>query len=65
MGRQQRHRERGHARIEQRTIRVAPADENLFPGAAQAFRLRRDAGGLDGVWESKESSTASPACRPS
>jgi predicted transposase YbfD/YdcC len=46
--------DRGHARTERRTIRVAPADESLFPAAAQAFRLRRDVGGLDGVWTSKE-----------
>jgi predicted transposase YbfD/YdcC len=46
--------DRGHGRIERRTIRVAPADEALFPGAAQAFRLRRDTGGLDGVMEHKE-----------
>jgi predicted transposase YbfD/YdcC len=46
--------DRGHARTERRTIRVAPADEKLFPGAAQAFRLRRDTGGLDGVAASKE-----------
>jgi predicted transposase YbfD/YdcC len=46
--------DRGHARTERRTIRVAPADQSLFPGAAQAFRLRRDIGGLDGAWTSKE-----------
>jgi len=46
--------DRGHGRIERRTIRVAPADDSLFPGAAQAFRLRRDTGGLDGVMEHKE-----------
>lgn len=46
--------DRGHARTERRTIRVAPTDESLFPGAAQAFRLRRDTGGLDGTWTSKE-----------
>jgi hypothetical protein len=46
--------DRGHGRIERRTIRVAPADDGLFPGAAQAFRLRRDTGGLDGVMEHKE-----------
>jgi predicted transposase YbfD/YdcC len=46
--------DRGHGRIERRTIRVAPADDTLFPGARQAFRLRRDVGGLDGVWERKE-----------
>jgi predicted transposase YbfD/YdcC len=46
--------DRGHGRTERRTIRVAPADETLSPGAAQAFRLRRDVGGLDGVWERKE-----------
>lgn len=46
--------DRGHARTERRTIRVAPADESLFPGAAQAFRIRRDVGGLDGIWTSKE-----------
>jgi hypothetical protein len=36
--------DRGHGRVERRTIRVAPADDTLFPGAAQAFRLRRDTG---------------------
>jgi DDE family transposase len=46
--------DRGHGRVERRTIRVAPADESLFPGAVQAFRLRRDSGGLDGVWTGKE-----------
>ena len=46
--------DRGHGRVERRTIRVAPADDALFPGAAQAFRLRRDTGGLDGAWDRKE-----------
>lgn len=46
--------DRGHGRVERRTIRVAPADDSLFPGAAQAFRLRRDTGALDGVMEHKE-----------
>ena len=46
--------DRGHGRVERRTIRVAPADESLFPGAVQAFRLRRDSGDLDGVWTRKE-----------
>jgi predicted transposase YbfD/YdcC len=46
--------DRGHGRVERRTIRVAPADESLFLSAAQAFRLRRDTGGLDGVWTRKE-----------
>ncbi|MGY4967617.1 hypothetical protein [Streptomyces sp. 900105245] len=26
----------------------------LFPGAHQVFRLRRDTGGLDGDWTTKE-----------
>jgi predicted transposase YbfD/YdcC len=46
--------DRGHARIERRTIRTAPADQTLFPGAHQVFRLRRDTGGLDGDWTAKE-----------
>jgi predicted transposase YbfD/YdcC len=46
--------DRGHGRTERRTIRVAPAGDTLFPGAAQAFRLRRDTGPLDGVMEHKE-----------
>lgn len=46
--------DRGHGRTERRTIRTAEADDTLFPGAAQAFRLRRDTGGLDGDWTSKE-----------
>ena len=32
---------------------MAAADGKLFPGAAQAFRLRRDVGGLDEVATSK------------
>jgi predicted transposase YbfD/YdcC len=46
--------DRGHGRVERRTIRVAAADDSLFPGAVQAFRLRRDTGGLDGVWTGKQ-----------
>ncbi len=46
--------DRGHGRTERRTIRVAPCDDSLFPGARQVFRLRRDTGGLDGVRTSKE-----------
>ena len=46
--------DRGHGRTERRPIRTAPADDTLFPGAAQVFRLRRDVGGLDGNWTSKE-----------
>lgn len=45
---------RGHGRIETRTIRVASADGIGFPHAAQIFRLRRDRAGLDGVRTSKE-----------
>ncbi|MEV6869114.1 ISAs1 family transposase [Streptosporangium subroseum] len=44
----------GHGRIERRTIRTAPTDDGLFPGARQVFRLRRDVGDLDGAWTSKE-----------
>lgn len=43
--------DRGHGRTEHRSI---PVDDTLFPGARQAFRLRRDVGGLDGAWTSKE-----------
>jgi predicted transposase YbfD/YdcC len=46
--------DRGHARTERRTLRVAACDDSLFPGARQVFRLRRDSGGLDGVRTSKE-----------
>jgi predicted transposase YbfD/YdcC len=48
------HDDRGHGRAERHTIRTATCDDDLFPGAHQAFRLRRDAGGLDGAWTSKE-----------
>ncbi|MFI6451729.1 ISAs1 family transposase, partial [Streptosporangium amethystogenes] len=44
----------GHGRTERRTIRTAAADDSLFPGARQAFRLRRDVGDLDGPWTGKE-----------
>jgi len=46
--------DRGHGRTERRTLRVAPCDDTLLPGARQVFRLRRDTGGLDGVRTSKE-----------
>jgi predicted transposase YbfD/YdcC len=46
--------DRGHGRTERRSIRTAPTDPTLFPGAAQIFRLRRDVGGLDSVWTPKE-----------
>jgi predicted transposase YbfD/YdcC len=46
--------DRGHGRTERRTLRVAPCDDTVFPGARQVFRLRRDTGGLDGVRTSKE-----------
>ncbi|MGW0536511.1 hypothetical protein [Streptomyces sp. NPDC003032] len=46
--------ERGHGRTERRTIRTATADDALFPGAGQVFRLRRDSGGLDGTWTGRE-----------
>jgi predicted transposase YbfD/YdcC len=48
------HDDRGHGRTERRTLRVAPCDDHLFPGARQVFRLRRDTGGLDGVRTSKD-----------
>ena len=40
--------DQGHARTERRTLRTAPADDTLFPGARQALLLRRDVGGTDG-----------------
>ena len=46
--------DRGHGRTERRTLRMAPCDDTVFPGARQVFRLRRDTGGLDGVRTSKE-----------
>ena len=46
--------DRGHGRTERRTLRTAPADHTLFPGASQVFRLRRDSGNLNGEWTSKE-----------
>ena len=46
--------DRGHGRVERRRIRAAAVDDALFPGARQAFRLRRDVGGLDGIWDTKE-----------
>ncbi|MFJ2033157.1 hypothetical protein [Streptosporangium sp. NPDC087985] len=44
----------GHGCTERRTIRTVKANDTLFPGARQAFRLRRDVGDLDGIWTSKE-----------
>jgi predicted transposase YbfD/YdcC len=63
--------DRGHGRTERRSIRIAEVGDALFPGARQAFRLRRDSGGLDGAWTSKEivygitslpADLAGPAC---
>jgi hypothetical protein len=33
--------DRGHGRTERRSIRTTPADDTLFPGARQVFRIRR------------------------
>jgi predicted transposase YbfD/YdcC len=46
--------DQGHGRRERRTIRTAPADATLFPGARQVFRLRRDVGEPNGPWTGKE-----------
>ncbi|HKT02746.1 MAG TPA: ISAs1 family transposase, partial [Rugosimonospora sp.] len=46
--------DRGHGRTEQRSLRVTPTDDSLFPGARQVFRLRRDTGGPDGQRIRKE-----------
>lgn len=45
---------RGHGRTDKRTVRVAPAVGIDFPHASQVLRIRRDRGGLDGMWTSKE-----------
>jgi predicted transposase YbfD/YdcC len=46
--------DRGHGRTERRSIRTTPADDTVFPGARQVFRIRRDVGDLDNVWTTKE-----------
>ena len=46
--------DRGHGRTERRTLRLASADDRLFPDARQVFRLRRDTGGPDGQRTRKE-----------
>lgn len=46
--------DRGYGRTERRSIRTVEVDDTVFPGALQAFRIRRDVGGLDGVWTTKE-----------
>jgi hypothetical protein len=50
--------ERGHGRIERRTLRVATVDPEVdaidFPHAAQVFRLRRDVLGADRIGLSKQ-----------
>jgi predicted transposase YbfD/YdcC len=46
--------DQGHGRRERRRIRTNPADDSLFPGARQVFRLRRDVGEPGGPWTSKE-----------
>ncbi|WP_219466898.1 ISAs1 family transposase [Nonomuraea rhizosphaerae] len=60
----------GHGRTERRIIRTGPADDGLFPGARQAFRLRRDVGELDrppdGPLDQQRDRVRyhQPACRP-
>jgi hypothetical protein len=39
--------DRGHRRIERRSISTGLADDTLSPGASQVFRIRRDVGELD------------------
>ncbi len=46
--------DRGHGRTEQRTLRAAPAIGIDFPAAAQAIRIVRYRGGLDGQRATKE-----------
>lgn len=46
--------DRGHGRIERRTLRVTNATPALFPGARQVIHLRRDTGDLDGAWTGKQ-----------
>lgn len=45
---------RGHGRTEERILAVVGADGIDFPGAAQAFRVIRHTGGLDGQRTRKE-----------
>jgi hypothetical protein len=46
--------DRGHGRTETRTIWTAPAGQDVFPGAAQFFRIVRYRGDLEGRRLSKE-----------
>ncbi|MET8335880.1 ISAs1 family transposase [Streptosporangium canum] len=46
--------DRGHGRLERRTIRTAPADGLGFPHAAQIFRIVRHVAKLDGTGSSME-----------
>jgi predicted transposase YbfD/YdcC len=46
--------DRGHGRTEQRILRVAPADDTVFPGARQVMRIQRNTGALDGQRTGKE-----------
>ena len=46
---------KGHGRRERRSIRTAPAGDDIdWPGSAQVMRIRRDTGPTHGHWESKE-----------
>ncbi|MFG2638727.1 ISAs1 family transposase [Streptomyces sp. NPDC048362] len=56
--------DRGHGRTERRTIRTAQADNALFPGAQQVFRLRRDTGGLLRNLDRERDRLRRPASRP-
>jgi len=45
---------RGGGRRERRTVRTAPATGIDWLHVGQVFRIRRDAGELDGPWTSKQ-----------
>jgi hypothetical protein len=55
--------DRGHGRVERRQVRTTEVDDALFPGAQQAFRLRRDVAGWTASGTPRKSSTGSPPTR--
>ncbi len=55
---------RGHGRIESRSVRCAPAPGGLFPHAAQVVEIIRDVHDLDGVRRSGEIAYAVTSLTP-
>jgi predicted transposase YbfD/YdcC len=56
--------DQGHARTERRTLRTAPADSTVFPGATRSSACAATSAASTASGPARKSSSASPACPP-